>query len=377
MEQVESSVEIKQVLKNKIEKLKREIGNTRRVRTATYNYNYNTETGNFQRWGKTFDDDPLYSPIGPELLDMEISTVCSGIENTPCKHCYKANTSRGENMSFDTFKIIFEKMPMVTQIAFGIGDINANPDLFKIFEYCKSRKVAPNLTINGAGLTEGFPELLSMFCGAIAVSRYANKDICYDAVKTLTDRGMTQINIHMLVCEETYDICMETLQDSLTDERLKQLNAIVMLLYKPKGRGVGHYTNIGLNRFKELVDYGMDNDISIGFDSCGAPLFIECIKERDNYEKILQSVECCESSLFSAYINVKGEYYPCSFMEGEGEWTTGIDVVSCSDFLSDIWYDERVKKFRNSLTSQGLNRKCPYYDLYKEIDISCKQCLEQ
>jgi len=358
-------------LKEQIRKLREMLNRTKKVRTPSYNYNYDTENGNFARWGTSVVDDPLYAPIGPEILDMEISTSCSGVGNTPCKHCYKANTHHGENMSFETFKTIFEKMPSITQIAFGIGDVDGNPDLFRIFDFCRIHHVAPNVTINGARLTNDIATALSICCGAVAVSRYENKNYCYDAIKQLTDLGMKQINIHMMVSEETYDMCMETLQDSLTDPRLEKLNAIVMLLYKPKGRGVGQYTNIKLNRFKELVEYGMSNGISIGFDSCGAPLFIECIKDRDDYEQLLQTVECCESSLFSAYINVKGEYFPCSFMEGEPGWEKGIDVVACEDFLNDVWYDERVKAFRKSLTSQGVNRKCPHFDLYGEIELNC------
>ena len=371
MENITSAAHSKEEIKEEIKKIKELLDRTKQVRTPTYNYNYDTKTGNFSRWGKVTEDDPLYSPIGPEILDMEISTICSGVENIPCKHCYKANTHTGENMSYETFKIIFEKMPSITQIAFGIGDVSGNPDLFKIFDFCRMHKVAPNITSNGSGLTDNIVQVFSICCGAIAVSRYANKNICYDAVKKLTDQGMDQINIHMMVSEETYDMCMETLQDSLTDPRLEKLNAIVMLLYKPKGRGVGQYTNIKLNRFKELVEYGMDNGVSIGFDSCGAPLFIECIKERDDYEQLLQTVECCESSLFSAYINVKGEYFPCSFMEGEPGWEEGIDVVHCEDFLNDVWYNEKVKAFRKSLTAQGINRQCPHFDLYKEINSKC------
>ena len=39
-------------------------------------------------------------------------------------------------MTFDEFKIIFDKMPKtLTQIAFGIMDIKTNPDFFKMMEY--------------------------------------------------------------------------------------------------------------------------------------------------------------------------------------------------------------------------------------------------
>ena len=93
-------------------------------RFTNYNYNFDKQTGFFARWGKTKEEDPKYSPVGPEILDLEISEICHGINGTPCKFCYKSNTGTGKNMSFETFKTIFCKMPKtLTQIAFGIGSI--------------------------------------------------------------------------------------------------------------------------------------------------------------------------------------------------------------------------------------------------------------
>jgi len=88
------------------------------------NYHFNLETGFFASWGNTIKEDPTHSPFGPFIADIEISTICNGL-GTPCSFCYKSNTSNGTNMNLETFKSIFEKFPKVlTQIAFGIGDLN-------------------------------------------------------------------------------------------------------------------------------------------------------------------------------------------------------------------------------------------------------------
>ena len=99
------------------------------------------------------------SVFGPEIADIEISTICHGIppvgmdKPVPCKFCYKSNSGRGENMSLDTFKQIFHKFPRsLTQIAFGIGDIDSNPDLWNIMRYCRDNNyqfIVPNVTVNG------------------------------------------------------------------------------------------------------------------------------------------------------------------------------------------------------------------------------------
>jgi MoaA/NifB/PqqE/SkfB family radical SAM enzyme len=98
------------------------------------------------RWGKTKEDDPNYSEFGPEIVDIEISEVCTH----GCTFCYKSNIKVGRNMSLDTYKEVLKKLPKtVTQIAFGIGDIDGNPDLFPILAAHKSRH-RPNITFMDA-----------------------------------------------------------------------------------------------------------------------------------------------------------------------------------------------------------------------------------
>jgi hypothetical protein len=95
------------------------------VRGSDYNFNFDKRSGVFVRWGKTQanEDDPKFSPIGPEIADIEISTVCSGVGKV-CKFCYKSNTPNGENMSIDTFRKLADKFNKnLGQIAFGIGDL--------------------------------------------------------------------------------------------------------------------------------------------------------------------------------------------------------------------------------------------------------------
>jgi len=345
----------------------------KRLKSPNYNYTFNPDTGFFARWGKTKEEDPDYSPFGPEILDMEISTICNGIGSGPCKWCYKSNTKVGENMSFEKFKTIFHKLPKtLTQIAFGIGDIDSNPDFFKIMEYCRNNDynyVVPNVTINGYNVTDEQADKLASLCGAVSVSMYEPKDTCYDAVKKLTDRGMTQINIHRLVAHETFEACMEVMQDSKEDPRLAKLNAIVFLALKPKGKR-NDFSKLGTDKYKELVDFAFENEIRVGFDSCSAPMFLESVKDRDNYKMLEQMSEPCESYLFSFYVNVEGKTTPCSFLEESGY--EEIDVAECNDFLKDIWNAKPVQDFRDTLLATAKKctingngcRFCPEYNIY-------------
>ena len=348
------------------------------VNTPNYKYIFNYTTGLFVRWGKTKKDDPSISPLGPEILDMEISTVCS----QGCSFCYKTNTKVGDNMSFETFKEVFHKFPKnLTQIAFGIGDIDANKDLWKIMSYCRENdhnKVVPNITVNGAKLTEEATSNLANLCGAIAVSRYSNSGICYDSVDKLHKasqlKGATlkQVNIHQLLSKETYESCFQLLEDIQTDDRLAGLNAVVFLLLKPKG-GRNKMNRIDdVTKFQALFEAAQAKGISVGMDSCSAPLMLKTAVTIDQKE-LIPSIEPCESTLFSIYVNTDGEVFPCSFTEGTPGWETGIKMDDSTDFLNDVWFSDRLSTWRDGLmgTTKGCGgceaqehcRACPIYDI--------------
>lgn len=330
------------------------------LRSEVVNYNFDKKTGFMMTWGKTLENDPDLSPFGNFILDMEISTICK--QN--CKFCYKANTPNGKNMTFDTFKIILDKIlesnKCLTQIAFGSGATGEeNPDTWKIMDYCREKGIIPNITI--ANITDETADKLVNRCGAVAVSRYENKNMCYDSVKKLTDRGLTQTNIHQLICEETYDQAIETISNIKTDDRLKYLNAIVFLSLKQKGRAETGFTPLSQDKYKILIDKCFESKINFGFDSCGAMRFSDAIKDRKNKDQLNKMIEPCESGCFSFYINVDGEGFPCSFTDGYETWETGINIINCNDFVKDVWNNQRMIEFRNKLIK--CKRNCILYTI--------------
>jgi hypothetical protein len=317
---------------------------------------FNKDTGFFARWGETKDDDPQCGP--PEIADIEVTTICEGPGGIICDCCYKSNTSKGRNMSLDTFKKLFAKLPKtVTQIAFG-ADANAtsNPELFDIMQHSKDHGVVPNITV--ADIDTNTAKILASICGAVAVSRYDDRDLCYNSVRNLLDAGMTQVNIHQLLSEETFDNALRVRWDFKEDPCLKGLNAIVFLSLKQKGRGK-QLTRLADDKFKFLIENSFKCKVPIGFDSCTYHKFMEVVKNRDDSKHIDMLSEPCESTCFSSYINVDGQFFPCSFTEGEFSWREGLDVVNCNDFMKDIWHHERTENFRKILIDS--ERRCPMF----------------
>lgn len=113
--------------------------------------------------------------------------------NVLVHNCYKSNTPVGKNMSLDTFRKVIDKMPItLTQIAIGAdAHLDQNPDLWDMMDYANSKGIAVNITC--ANIDDETARLLSQKCKAVAVSRYQNKDWCYDSIKRLTDSNLNKI----------------------------------------------------------------------------------------------------------------------------------------------------------------------------------------
>ena len=174
---------------------------------------------------------------------------------------------------------------------------------------------------------------------------------------------MKQVNIHFMLSEETFPQLLQTFTDIKEDPRLAKLNAIVLLSLKKKGRGKTGFTSLTQEQFKTVVVTALALNVPFGFDSCSARKFEKALESIDiaNKAELLQLTVPCESTLESSYIDVNGDFYPCSFTEGSEGWEKGISVVEAEDFVRDVWYHERTQAFREKLW--GCNRHCPIYEV--------------
>lgn len=332
---------------------------TKMFKSDDCNFIFDKSTGTMCTWGKTEDDDPVFAPF-PFILDIEITTKCNGPNNKLCSFFYKSNNPNGYNMPFEHFKDIVDKMPFLTQMALGAdAHGTTNPEMFKMMRYARESGIIPNLTI--ADVSEDVAKELADVAGAVAVSvyRHAGFDVGYDSIKRLSDAGLEQVNIHFMISSSTIKDAYKIIDDSKTDERLKGLNAIIFLGLKQKGRG-SKFDYVSTEQYQQLVQYCLDNDVRFGFDSCSAPAFLRAVENHPQYEDFKIHTEDCESTLFSSYINEKGEFFPCSFTENwkEGSWDVGISVLDSNDFISDVWNHQKTVDFRNTLINNTDHNKC-------------------
>ena len=369
------------------------------AKDGSFHMMFRKSDGFTAKWGRTMDDDPTHCPWGNEIADIEITTACRGIRSIDkatgktsvndcdrrvCDFCYKSNKPNGSYMPFDTFKAVFDKMNQprtMTQIALGVdAECRTNPDVWRIMDYCNENGVTPNVTV--ADIGKETAENIVRRCGACAVSCYErNRNCCYDSIKLLTDEAKRQgkdsfkVNMHLLVSHETEKFVFEVLNDRLNDERLKDMGAIVLLSLKQKGRGKA-FRKMDDEVYRKVIFFLQDNHISYGSDSCGANRLMASLKEyykdkengEEQYRRVLGCISPCESLMESIYINVNGEVFPCSFMEGEDNWNEGIDLKNekCRNFTAQVWNHPRVLEWRQNalrcINCNGCNQ-CPHYEI--------------
>lgn len=349
------------------------------LHSETFHNLFNKKTGLNVTYGKTKEENPDVSPFGPLIADIEVTTICYGPTDTAnrqsvCKFCYKSNTPNGKNMPLETFKKVIDKLAesrSLTQIAIGAdASATSNPELFEMMDYSRSKGIVPNITV--ADISEETAKILASKVGACAVSRYANKETCYNSIEKLTRYGLNQVNIHILVSENSYEWIVETMNDKLSDPRLKGLNAIVLLSLKKKGRGET-FEPLSQEKFKKLVDFALKMNIAIGFDSCSCFRFLDSVKDHPQYKQFEMCGEPCESGRMSIYIDVDGKAYPCSFSPDRTSekdclnWQDGIDVASCDNFIKDIWNHPKLMAWKKNLIANNKNGlgciECPLYKI--------------
>lgn len=338
------------------------------VKSEQYNTAFSKIDGTFIRYGSTLDDDPFMAPAF-EHLDWLISRKC--LWN--CDHCYQSNVYNGDTISLENFTQWFDKLhalnPIWCQVAYGIGSLECIPHLPEILHYTRSKGIIPNITIASHEVTALDNPIVSTnidaiarYCGAMAISDYNVNDTLnlsryLDELRQINTYHLKQINIHHMLCNETYDKAF-TMMDKMHDNDNSHINAIVFLWMKEQGRAKsGSVTPITQHQFNDIVDYAFKHDISIGSDTCGAQAMISALTALDKLTpEIKQNVEQCCSTRFSVFLSVDGQFYPCSFCD----YINGIHIDDIETF-DDVWYSQQFNAFREQLKICHLH--CPMYNI--------------
>lgn len=75
------------------------------VASEDFNHILDKVTGASYTWGRKKEDDPEFSPFGPLIADIEVTTICGGPNGKLCPMCFpkdvKIKTTNGEKYISD------------------------------------------------------------------------------------------------------------------------------------------------------------------------------------------------------------------------------------------------------------------------------------
>lgn len=353
-------------------------------RSDLYNYAFDLRSGHFKRWGKTEKSQPPWSPYGPEVLNVEISAGAGCPMH--CAVCYKKGNTTGDtpkNMSFERFKVIFDKLPSIvnkrngkrlfftTAINFEITSINKHSELWDIFDYCRENGVIPNITLNGFDpMSNNTMMRVVDTCGIINVSiNRTSQQTGFNQIERMLKYGANRLNIRYVVNKQSLDFLYDDLLPALTaDKRLVGLHEIVFEGLKPVNRGSA-FDIMPDEEYIRLMNYLVKKKIRFSYDTCSASAFEKALSFLDfnssQKKAILERSNRCEAGLYSGYIDVGGKWWHCSFGQGIGKADGSIDVTQVNDFHKEVWMAEPIKKWRKEVFLN--QREC---SLFSELRVN-------
>ena len=318
--------------------------------SADYNSVFSFVDGTLMRWGSTVDEDPVWSPFGPEIVEIEISTVC----HRGCGFCYKENNARGHNMAYSTFESIIHMLPpTVNQVTLAVGDIDANPELSRMLSLLRERRISCTITINGERMTPDLYDLLAEYCSAISISLY-DRSTAYTAITEFVKRGVKQLSLQVILAEEHLELIRDIIFDMLKGDL--QLYSLMFVVLKPLGRMKDLHPIKDYDALVPLLDYALARGLRIGMDACSRNFQMDFLSSSVFFEHWKRQSFSCEAGSFSLYLNVDGVAFPCSLLAAQG--LTGIqrDLKN----FAPIWNHKELVELRTILTAPDM--KGCFYD---------------
>ena len=159
-------------------------------------------------------------------------------------------------------------------------------------------------------------------------------------------------NIHYVLGKNTIDEAVERLHK---DSFPKGINAVVFLLHKPAGQGT-HENVLDVDDPKVQEFFAEVDNIhpfKVGLDSCNVPGAIRYCKHI-----LPQSLDTCEGSRFSCYIDSDMTLLPCSF---DQKRQFAVQLMPLT--IKEGWNSETFERFRKNLKYSC--PQCNHQDLCK------------
>jgi len=91
-----------------------------------------------------YTEEEKWRPLFPESIDVKITNKC----DLKCPYCHESSTIDGEHCDMNKTIEVLNDLPAGVELAIGGGNPLEHPELFPFLEWCKSRHLICNITIN-------------------------------------------------------------------------------------------------------------------------------------------------------------------------------------------------------------------------------------
>lgn len=312
-------------------------------RSPDYNYNFDPDKGIMRRWGSSENDEAPRSPIGPEVLDIEV--------------CKVDNNGKKHKMSLETFQdIINATLGNLRVIHFSVDKIDDNFYLPQMMRYCIENNIVCGLSVKppimGVYLYD-----IATYCTYVDVLLGDNndKDECFNTISSLIKVGIPYVNIRLMVSTGTYLRCFSVISNINLDARLRNLNAVKLDNLVKINEKVISDTPISGDNLKSLLRSIKSKHVGLGVSPCLINKVIKlCQDDQEWLVNTLLDQEQCEAGLFKGFVNTEGLFWACPYMEFE---VAGIKIDE--KFLDNTWNGDYISEWRDTLVRN--NRECPVF----------------
>lgn len=311
---------------------------------------------------------PLWEKPERETLEAPVEAHLTVTKrcNLACTHCYQESTpsAGATDLAFAEWLPRLDALARakVFHVAIGGGEALTRADLIAIAEAARARGITPNLTTNGAFVTEEFASRAAQLFGQINVSvdvlpprRVFGADKASDGIRAATCllRAGARVGVNLVVARANFD-AIESVVAWAAEAGLAEVE---LLRLKPTGRARARYLEERLTReqrerlFPLALELATRYGIPVKLDCSAAP-FVAC-HAPDKERMELYEVAGCIGGISLLGVDEQGKTSACSFYTGDGD-----DLLD----LEQGWQDSRsYRPFRSYVErAEEPCRSCPY-----------------
>jgi hypothetical protein len=352
------------------------INDTETLRTVIsddYNSIFNKKTGKQKKWGNLPDDKVYVCPWGPEVINFDLN-------------------AEKEYVTLQKVKSALYVLPRtVNWINLYLDDLNSNPEFGDIVQYLTNNQyhtVIVNLFTKGENHSlENMVSYINSINTINVVSDTTDTKVCYNFISDLSEIYTKTINIVKEVYDESHKSCLSLLSDLCSKLELEKVNHVIFSV--PKEVEVGKSHILDLNKYGNILNAAIDQEIEISVSPCIVPIFRYFVQDEHLFRGLFHVPESCESALFSMYLDSNFNVYPCKSFKNslyrqrlikENEsFPKEINLLALRDyniFVKSAWHHPYFEDFRRTLKitlshkdslTPGV-RHCPILPIYPIVE---------